>query len=585
MLKKITFLSLFLMVSITCSAFSNEQLMQAMRDEIKRSMEKLEVQGLKKPYYIEYKLTLRNSYSIKSSLGTINESNNVKTANLSVGVRVGSYKTDNTNFFDFGFSLFGSGDDEENFKGRNIPIEIDYKTLRRELWLSTDAAYKQVSEIFAKKEATLKNRIIKDTTSDFLQLKPEKYYDTSRIPEFNVNKFELLCKKLSGVFNDFGKINVSTVSTEYLPGTVYYVNSEGREYIKNDYYLGLEVVASTQADDGMPLMDFFSSYSRNPNELPTEDSLVKAIRSIAEKLTELRNAETLDEPYSGPILFEGQAASELFAQIFAPNLVTQREPMTEQGVQENERYTAFQSKIGGRVLPEFLSVAAIPSKNEYEKTNLLGQNKIDDEGVLSEDVILVKEGFLKNLLSCRVPTKRVRRTNGHQLGGAAMLSTIELTGNKDNSMSQKELTNKMLELCKDRELPYGIIVRKAMNQNIMFTTLFRLTMGDFPMTQVQAKVPLIEVYKKYADGREVLLRGCDAKGFTPQSFKDILKVGNRAYAMNYLAPAVSSPFVTGGNQYIGASVIVPDLLFEDGEIRSVESDFPKPPILANPIDK
>ncbi len=566
-------------------AFSNEQILKAMRDEISRSLDKLQVQGLKKPYYIEYKLTIRNSYSLKSILGTLNESNNVKNSSLSVGVRVGDYKSDNSNFFDFGFSLFGSGDDEESFKNRNIPIELDYPTLRRELWLATDAAYKQVSEIFAKKEATMKNRIVKDTTNDFLQLKPEKYADTAVIPSFDLAKYENLSKTLSSVFNDYPKINISSVGIEYLPGTVYYVNSEGREYIKNEFYVGLEVVAATQADDGMPLTDFYTAFAKTPTDLPSDDSLKHAVKDVAEKLTALKSATVMDEPYSGPILFEGQAAAEIFAQVFAPNLVTQREPMTEQGVQENDRFTAFQSKIGGRVLPEFLTVNAIPTKLNFEKTPLLGQNTIDDEGVLSEDVLLIKDGYLKNLLSSRVPTKRVRKSNGHQIGGAAMLSTLELTSTKDRAKTNKELTKKMLDLCKDRELPFGIVVRKAMNQNIMFTTLFRLTSGDFPMTQMQAKVPLIEVYKVFPDGKEVLVRGCEARGVTQQSFKDILNVGSKSFAMNYLAPSVSSPFVTGGSQYIGSTVIVPALLFEDGEIRTVESDFPKPPLMSNPIGK
>jgi hypothetical protein len=43
--------------------------------------------------------------------------------------------------------------------------------------------------------------------------------------------------------------------------------------------------------------------------------------------------------------------------------------------------------------------------------------------------------------------------------------------------------------------------------------------------------------------------------------------------------------MTGGSQYIACSIISPDLLFEDCEIRPYENDFPKPPIIASPLLK
>jgi hypothetical protein len=33
------------------------------------------------------------------------------------------------------------------------------------------------------------------------------------------------------------------------------------------------------------------------------------------------------------------------------------------------------------------------------------------------------------------------------------------------------------------------------------------------------------------------------------------------------------------------SIVIPDLFFEDAEIRSIDSDFKKPPILSSPLVK
>ncbi|MBL7998245.1 MAG: hypothetical protein JNL32_06350, partial [Candidatus Kapabacteria bacterium] len=69
----------------------------------------------------------------------------------------------------------------------------------------------------------------------------------------------------------------------------------------------------------------------------------------------------------------------------------------------------------------------------------------------------------------------------------------------------------------------------------------------------------------------------------PALFKDIIATGKTATVYNYLAPAVTSPYISGGAQYLPVTVAVPDLLFEDAEIRPLEGDFPKPPIMNSPL--
>jgi predicted Zn-dependent protease len=563
------------------AADTGTDLLKAMHDEMARSMHQLQLQLLEKPYYIEYRVNDQYSHDIKATFGSLVESHSTHYKTLSVGIRIGAPVFDNTNFFDIGLNFFGSSDDEERFRGRRIPNELGYENMRRELWLATDAAYKQASELLAKKHAALKNRMRLDTVPDFALLPAERRIDTMAHPRFDTQYFEKLCVDLSAVFRDYPAISVSTVGVEYLPKNVYYTNTEGREFIKTDLFTGLEIVASTQAQDGMPIAQSYSAYSLDPANLPNRDSLLKAAHQIAQKLSAMVTSSTI-EAYSGPVMFEGQAAAEMFAQVFSPNLVTQRPMVTDGGVQDNDRYTAFQSKIGGRVLPEFLSIEVKPNEKTFGKTPLIGTYTVDDEGIPAGSFTIVKDGYLKGLMSSRVPTKRVRESNGHQRGGAAIMSVLEVSATPDKQMSGSDMRARLQELCKARELPYGIIVRKALNQNLLYTTLFQLTSGEYPFTRGESTVSLLEVYKLYPDGREELVRGCEAAGLSPQSFKDILAVGKNRFAYNYLAAAVTSPFVTGGSQFIGSSIVAPDLLFEDLEIRPVEADFAKPPLLPHP---
>ena len=565
-------------------ASSNEELLKAMRDEAKRSLSELHVESLQKPYYVEYLLTIRNTESAKATLGgTINTKKGMS-AVLSVGIRVGNPAFDNTNFFDVSLGFFGSGDDEESFRNRRIPIELDYATLRRELWLATDACYKQSAELHAKKEAAIKNRLRTDTTHDFIPLGAALLNDAPEHAHFNLEKAESLVGELSGLLKKHPSIASSTVSIENLPETLLYVNTEGREYIKTKHMIGIEIVASGQCTDGMPIAETYTSYARTFSDLPSKDSLIKAVSALGASFNQLSVSQRITESYSGPILLEGQAANEIVAQVFAPQCIVQRPPLTDRGVQDNERYTAFQNKIGGRVLPEFLSMTDNPALQYNDGTSLVGHYSIDDEGVPAQTVNIVEKGYLKTLLSGRVPTKRIRSSNGHSRGGAPMYGIMQMTCNdKKKEADLKAMKAKMMSLCKARELPFGIIIRKALNQNILYTVLYEQTSGEYPFAQGESKMSVLEAYKVFPDGREERIRGGELAGISPSSFKDIILVGKKSRSYNLLASAVVSAFMTGGSQFVSASLITPDLLFEDLEFKPLESDFPKPPLIASPI--
>lgn len=564
------------------SSMPTQEVLRAMRDELRRSMQELRLPSLEKPYYIHYVLTNAGAYGIKASFGSLLESRASREKRLTVGLRVGSLHFDNTNFFDPALGFFGSSDDEERFKQRSIPDELDYTTLRRELWLATDAAYKQSAELFAKKQAALKNRVRLDTLPDYTAAQPTVAVDTLSVPVFDKDYFERLAVDLSSVFREFPSVTLSNVSVEYLPKQEIFVNTEGREYIKTELFCGIEVVATGQAKDGMPLAQTYTTYSRTPNALPARDSLLRAVRALAVKLSQGLVAPVA-QAYSGPVLFEEQAAGEAFLQIFAPNLATQRTPVTERGMSDNPQNAAFQNKIGARVMPEFLSVYVAPSLSAYGSAQLVGSYRVDDEAVQAESFQIVKNGYLKGLMSSRTPTRRVKVSNGHNRGGAAMYSVLELSATKDRTQPFRKLRDRMVQLCKDRDLPYGIIVRKILNPNILMTTLYNLTEGEFPFARTPGQMTALEAYKVYADGREELIRGCDIAGLTVQSFKEILAVGDRKFAYNCYALPVTLPFFSGGAQFIPASAIVPSLLFEDVEIRPIEDDFTKPPILSHPF--
>ncbi len=580
-MKKIFLLLLFL--AFISNLFAKDEIMQAMRDEMDRSMRNLKIENLKIPYFIEYKLEYSTNINVQAVLGNTTDLQTAPIARLTVNVKVGDYQFDNSNYIDFGLNLFGSSDDEEQFMNRRLPIELSYHNLRKNLWLATDAAYKRSAEIFTKKETSLKNKIRRDTTPDFLKTPSYKSIDTNYLVKFDINKLEEIAKKVSYVFRNYNNIDVSRTTVEGIDEFVYYINSEGTEYIKRNTQCGVEVIAATQSTDGMLVFDFFSSYSRTPEKLPSLDSLINGAKLVAQNVSQLKQASTIDEAYNGPILFTEQASAELVAQIFAPNLVAQRKPIMDGGFfTDDVQFSLFQNKIGGRVLPEFISVWAKPNLSDYKGTQLFGYYKIDDDGIPAQDVLLVENGYLKSLMSSRVPTRRVKQSNGHNRGGSAMISNLILSANK-NQLSYNELKSKLIKLIKARELPYGIIVKKIQNLNILYTGLYGLTFGNIDIPRGGNKLLITLAYKVFPDGKEELIRGTFVNNISAQSFKDIIFVGKNQFVYNYLANSVANPFMTGGKSYLPASITTFDILLEDGEIKSSDDDFKKPPILSKPV--
>lgn len=583
-MKLIVTLILFTFTLSTSNSFEkpNEDILFAMKSELTRSMNELKINELESPYFIEYKYVEYNASSIRGSLGSIEAANNSKSAYISVGVRVGDYSFDNTNFFDVGLGFFGSSDDEEGFKKRSVSYEPSINYLRKEFWLATDAAYKQTAELYSKKLAILKNRMRKDTIPDFKKLdKIEKQRDIKEIPEFSLDKYKGIIESVSSVFNKYPSIYTSGASIEFIPQRIYYINSEGVEYIKDTYYTGLEIVAASQNKEGMPVFDHYTTYSFNPNDLPTKDSLVNAAKQIADNISSRLEISQLDDFYVGPIIFSGQAAGQIFAQSFLPKLISQREPLTDGGFSSENEDAVFQRKVGGRVLPEFLSIADKPKELKMNGVDLIGAYEIDDDGLKSENVELVKNGYLETLLSDRVPTKRIKESNAHKRGGSVMFSNIIVeNSSSDNKLSNKKLESKLLEFVKKRELEFGIIVTKILDANIRYTSLYRILNGNIEIP-FGKKNYVMDGYKVFSDGKKEKFSGMVIPTMNVLLFKDIVITSDRLYTMNFLAPSVISPYLTGGDSYLPASITLPDLLFEDAELHLIEEDFKRPPYVNN----
>ena len=419
-----------LSISFLATAKADEDaLMQAMRAELARAVEQLRMGDLEAPYFVAYTVWDTERKGTQASFGALLPSSEYRTRFLSVEVRVGDPSFDNTNFLSM--SLLS----RDSRRTASLPLEDNVVELRRQIWLATDAAYKNALEGLAAKRAVLKNATRSEELGDLSPAEPYTHFEEPGRNVPTLLEMQSLVRSLSKLFTNMPDIMESTARAAVRQRRIYYVNSEGSSFIRNDPTAYLNVVAQTQAPDGTVLRDFVAAYGHTWDQIPDQDAITSRVIAMGQALTSRRAAAAIDT-YIGPVLFEGQAAAELLAQLLVSRLVGRRPPDTEAtpGFSLSAPGSPFADKLGARVLARSLSLRDDPT---LRGGGFLGGYAVDDDGVPSQATSLVENGVLKTLLTTRNPVRGVDGSTGNRRGSAPAPSNLLLTSRQ--GMSQEDL--------------------------------------------------------------------------------------------------------------------------------------------------
>lgn len=565
---------------------------RAMRDELARSMEKLRLPQLDKPYFIAYRVHEARGLQAAAACGSLltSSDDDSRMRTLAVELRVGDYAFDNSNFV--ALPSFSPGTIHPQFGFNELPLDDNYLEIRRQIWLATDGSYKQAVEQLAAKKAALENKTRTVELPDFSRENATQTMDVEPTVQMKRSDAETLVRKLSKLLGSVAGLNSSMVSLSVSNGRSLYLNSEGTFYERSHPLVSLSVAASTQAADGMKVGDSATFYANSRDHLPPDDRLRARIEEMGGQLKSLRDAPILAR-YNGPVLFEGRAAAEIFAAEFAPALTGQRKPVSGMGEMEAifGRFpqfagSSFTDKIGARVLPDFLNVVDNPTLSVYNREPLFGGYKVDDDGVVAHETRLVEGGILKTLLTGRTPVEGVMRSTGSRRGGGPIPSNLIVEAKK--GLSEKEMKNRLLEITKRRSLDYGIVVRKISGGSGTSMEEQALAMFSAMTGQPGAGTAVLLAYKVYPGGREELIRGAHLSGLNAESFKGIVTASDSATVFSSAhTPQFnfsSSFFFSFGAEMAASpslpivSYVVPSLLFEDLSLTKAPQETPKPPI-------
>jgi TldD protein len=575
----------------------NDHTLQAMRDEMARSKTRLELKipgtgEPVKPFYVEYRLLDLDVREIVAQFGALMTSNHRRNRFMNVEARVGSYKLDSSNFIS-----------DEGFRGfigsqGSVGIDRDYDSLRQDLWIATDQAFKEAVETYSRKQAYLSSLARQSDIDDFSKTEPIHQIDPLAAPDWTNRNWEQEARDASATLRAFPEIYESRVTYYLVYATEYLLTSEGTEIRTNRTFAAVEGGMNTLASDGMPLNYLYSSYAAKPADVPNVDTVRKGLNVAGSELMALRSAQ-LAQDYTGPVLFEARAAAPLLAEVLGPAMNGSRPPVAFQPVVEQlmgnlGAKSDWVGRIGARVLPQNVSLVDDPGAKQFHGTPLIGGYAVDDEGVRAQKVTVVENGSLKTLLMSRRPGPDSDQSNGH--GRSGFLSDAKPTMSNlfftsSDAVSPTELKKKFLDACKEEKLQYCIVVREMDNPalSLLHQEDFSEMLASFGGgAGAGDRLPLL-VYKIYPeDGREEVIRGARIMGVNSRALRNIAGVGNDPYVYNYMQSTVTgfagSALGAFGSAQGGlpASMVAPSLFFEELEVRGARGEPKRLPLLAAP---
>jgi hypothetical protein len=575
----------------------NDHTLQAMRDEMQRAKTRLElkipnIDKPVRPYYIEYRLLDFEVREVVAEYGTLLSSTQTRNRFMNVEARVGSYKLDSSNFI--------SDDGFRGFIGPNgeVGIDRDYDSLRQDLWIATDQAFKEAVETYSRKQAYLSSLARQSEIDDFAKAEAVHLIDPLQAPDWTSRNWDQEARETSATLRAFSEIHESRVTYYIVYATEYLLTSEGTEIRKNRHFAAIEAGMSTFADDGVPLNHFYAKYASRPADLPGVETVRKGLNVAGTELMALRAAPPAQD-YTGPVLFEARAAAPMLAQVLGPAVNGARPPISFSPVMEQllgnlGGKSDWVGRLGARVLPSGVSVVDDPGARDFNGAPLIGGYAVDDEGVRAEKATLVESGTLKNELMSRRPGPDSNQSNGH--GRAAFLNDAKPTMSNlffssAETFSAADLKKKFLDTCRAEKMTYCLVVREMDNP-----TLSLLHQEDFSELLASYgggagtgdRLPLV-VYRIYPEnGREEMIRGSRIIGLNSRALRNLAGIGNDSFAFNYMQSQDNGFAGTALGAFgsarsgLPASVVAPSLLFEELEVRGARGEAKRLPLLPPP---
>ncbi|MCL2659070.1 MAG: metallopeptidase TldD-related protein [Acidobacteriaceae bacterium] len=529
------------LAATTCRAQSaSDPMLKAMQEELAREQAQLVLPDMQRPYFIEYRMDDFDTYQADASYGALTNEQQSRQRAVRVTVRIGSYESDSSatsNGIVF------------------APTDDNPEALKYALWTATDEAYKNALKDYSAKQAMQQRFQNRQKVNDFSEEKPITHIEPLARLDLDRTEWVKRIVEASGLYASAPEVRDSADQVQYSAAVVrgmavnrYLVNTEGTVVREGYSVYGNSISLGEQAADGMRLARDNGSTAAVASELESWPAFRQRVIDDLRSLEALRKAPVVDaEDYHGPVLFSGDAASDVMNALFVPNVEADKPDLGT-----DARTTgAYASSYKSHVLPEFLSVVDDPLQSTFAGRHLIGAYQVDDEGVAAQPVEIVTNGTLANYLIGRAPIRDFPNSNGHGRAApaAAARSRAGVTIFKSaNPVPAAELNQRLLAMAKDQG-------------------------RDVYMVETMGGAAPRLLYRVHADGSRELVRGAAFDELDVRSLRsEILAAGD-------------DPFVNDSVGSVPRTTIVPSLLFGEISVKRANEEQQKLPYYPPPPAK
>ncbi|MEZ4319432.1 MAG: metallopeptidase TldD-related protein [Myxococcota bacterium] len=542
---------------------SDSELLEALKAEMARASE-LSLPDAPPLYALRYRLALMQQREVHAELGSVLVEDATPYHGLGVELRVGTPMYDNTGF----------GGWENGFVRGSLAADPTPHDARQAAWRLTDLAYKQAVEQHARKSSQF--TAPDDYPGDWAEM-PPVVADDGWATLTGSDALRARVIELSDVFTPAGdRLQKGQVVLGQEAGGMVLIDRDGTEVRRPMEEVTLRAMAHLRTDDGQMLTDSRLWSVRQPDQLPEQAEMVAELERMRDDLLALAESPSLTDEYVGPVLFEGDAALDVFRYLLVPQL---------EGTPAEVPYDSWFGdlgeakdpvRIGRRVLPEGWSASDDPRADPSHPSSFLH----DWEGTPAQRVDLVDDGIVRDLLMSRVPRKGLA-PNGHArgfLGYRASGRVTQLSVEPNKAASSKKLVKKGLKMAQAYGRDHVLVVRRLQEDAVRAADATSSMFG-FTEEDVLRLPPPVEVVRVYADGREEVLRGARFASVQRFVLRDIALAGEQRTG-TFLAPIAGDYASMSPTEGMPTRISAPDILVREIELVPTSGDPRDKPVLA-----
>ena len=529
-------------LAASAKAAAVDPMLNAMEQELLRERELLVLPGLERPYFIEYRLDDFSTWDAIASYGALTREEQNHQRVVRVTVRVGDYTSDSSSSAGDGSLVLAPED--------NNPAALRYA-----LWSATDAAYKTALGAYSAKQAALKRFEKQSTEKDFASAAPAIHLEPLLTLTIDKVDWKHRISEGTGLFRTDPSLSAITPAVQYSNATVravvvnrFLVNSEGT-VLRHGYSIySAQYNVGGQAADGMQLGRSNGSTAPSAAALESAPAFHQRVLDDVKSFAALRNAPVVGaDDYHGPVLFSGDASTDVVDSLFVPNILATRPAMGTTARTVGE----YQSSYHSRVLPTRFNVVDDPRRTTFDGQALVGSYEFDDQGVPAQPVDVVEQGKLINYLTSRTPVRDFPTSNGHGRavpGQAAQASAAVTIFSAVDPLSPAALQVKLLSMAREQKRDvYEVETLSGIAPRVLFLV--------------------------HPDGTRQLVRGAVFDELDNRSLRsDIIAAGSDEYVQNRFGA-------------LPQTTIAPSILFDDIGVKRATEEQQKLPYYQPPSAK